>query len=86
MLVVNEFGEGFPVAWCFSNREDKNLLLNFLKHLKQQSGNITPEWLMSDDAEQFYSAWIDTFDGNLSTFLCTVIGMLIDHGIGLLLL
>ena len=54
---------------AFSNREDKTLLINFLKHLKQ-SGNITPEWLMSDDAEQFYSAWIDTFDGNPRNFLC----------------
>ena len=59
-------------------------MLNFLKHLKQRSGNITPEWLMSDDAEQFYSAWIDTFDGNPRNFF--VIGMLIDHGVGLLLL
>ena len=84
VLVVDEFGEGFPVAWCFSNREDKTLLVNFLKHLKQRSGNITPEWLMSDDAEQFYSAWIDTFDGNPRKVY--VIGMLIDHGVGLLLL
>ena len=40
VLVVDEFGEGFPVACCFSNREDKTLLLNFLKHLKQRDQEI----------------------------------------------
>ena len=28
-MVVDEYGEGFPVAWCISNREDKLLLMNF---------------------------------------------------------
>ncbi len=34
IVVVDEFGEGFPVAWCFSNREDKILLMNFFQPLK----------------------------------------------------
>ena len=35
VLVVDEFEEGFPVGWCFSNREDRPLLLIFFSHLKQ---------------------------------------------------
>ena len=27
VLVINEFGEGFPVAWCLSNRQDQFLLI-----------------------------------------------------------
>ncbi len=60
IVVVDQFGEGFLVAWCFSNWEDKILLMNFFSHLKHQIGNVKPQWLMSDDTEQFYSAWIAT--------------------------
>ena len=27
LLVVDEHGEGFPVAWCIANREDRVLLI-----------------------------------------------------------
>lgn len=79
VLVVDEFGEGFPVGWCFTNREDKTLLMNFFNHLKQRAGNICPQWLMSDDAEQYYSAWVATFQGKPTKLLCN--GMLIGHGV-----
>ena len=26
VVVIDEFGEGFPAAWCISNREDKTVL------------------------------------------------------------
>ncbi|GFT80353.1 c2H2-type domain-containing protein [Nephila pilipes] len=29
VLVVDDFGEGFPVAWCISNREDFTILRKF---------------------------------------------------------
>ena len=29
IVVIDVFGEGFPVAWCISNREDKLALMNF---------------------------------------------------------
>ena len=36
VMVVDEYGEGFPVAWCISNREDKLLLMNFFNALKMR--------------------------------------------------
>ncbi len=36
LLVVDEFGEGFPVAWCLSNRTDETLLIHFFKSLREQ--------------------------------------------------
>ena len=27
VMVIDEYGEGFPVAWCISNREDQLLLI-----------------------------------------------------------
>ena len=34
VMVVDEYGEGFLVAWCISNEEDKLLLINFFNALK----------------------------------------------------
>ncbi len=70
VIVVDEFGEGFPAGWCFSNREDKNILVNFFTHLKKRCGNISPQWFMSDDADQYYSAWVDTYDQAPKKLLC----------------
>lgn len=61
LMVVDEYGEGFPVAWCFSNKEDHTLLSNFYEAIKRKVGALTPLWFMSDLAEQFYSAWIAVF-------------------------
>ena len=35
LLGVDEFGEGYPLTWCLSNREDQLLLVNFFKALKK---------------------------------------------------
>ncbi len=71
IMVVDEFGEGFPVAWCFSNRQDKTAMEIFFQSVKDKVGNITPQWIMTDDAEQFFSAWILTFGSGPSKLLCT---------------
>ena len=61
VMIVDEYGEGFPVAWCISNREDQPVLLQFYGTIMDRVGPLTPKWFMSDLAEQFYSAWISTF-------------------------
>ena len=57
IVVVDELGEGYPTAWCLSNREDQIVLTHFLTSLHSKSGTISPSWFMSDDADQFYGAW-----------------------------
>ena len=37
LLVVDEHGEGFPVAWCIANREDRVLLIEFFTSIRTQS-------------------------------------------------
>ena len=37
LLVVDEYGEGFPVAWCIANREDRVLLIGFFTSIRTQS-------------------------------------------------
>ena len=72
VLVVDEFGEGVPVAWAISNREDTNTLSLFLEQLRLRSGDLKPEYFMSDDAQQYWNAWAATYGANNTTkLLCT---------------
>ena len=50
-MVLDDYGEGVPVAWCISDKEDSSALVEFFKHLHECVGNIYPEYFMSDDAE-----------------------------------
>ena len=38
VLVVDEFGEGYPVVWCLSNRTDVYVLIDFLQAIKHRVG------------------------------------------------
>ena len=58
LLVVDEFGEGCPVVWCLSNRTDLYAIIDFLMAVRNNVGNITPQWVMTDDVGQYYNAWI----------------------------
>ena len=54
ILVVDEYGEGVPVGWLISNKEDKPMLVEFVTAVKNRVGqNVS---FMTDDAEQSYSA------------------------------
>ena len=70
VIVIDEYGEGFPVAWCISNREDQFLLINFFNALRQRVGDICPAWFMSDLAEQFYTAWVASFNNKPHKLVC----------------
>ena len=58
VLIVDEFGEGCPVAWCLCNRTDLSILIDFLMAVKENVGKLTPQWVMTDDAEQYYKTWV----------------------------
>ena len=62
VMIVDEYGEGYPVSWCLSNREDQILLTHYFEHLKKKTGTISPKWFMSDDFDGFYNAWISVFN------------------------
>ena len=66
VLIVDEFGEGYPTAWCLSNRIDCGTLIYFFRAIKKNLGlNIVPKWIMTDDAGQFYTAWVSVFGEGL---------------------
>ena len=62
LMVVDEFGSGFPVAWCLSNHEDTTFIRIFFDVLKKKCGTLSPRWFMSDTANQYFNAWVGTMD------------------------
>jgi hypothetical protein len=43
VVVADELGEGIPVAWCLSNREDLFVLIHFFVALKKKIGEVIPK-------------------------------------------
>jgi len=71
LLVVDEYGEGFPVAWCIANREDRVLLIEFFTSIRTKCGMVRPQWFMSDMADQYHLAWVSVFDDSPRKLVCT---------------
>ena len=69
-MVVDEFGEGFSVAWCISNKQDKSLVEVLFQSVRERVGTMTPHWLKTDDASQFYSAWVTVFGDGPNKLVC----------------
>ena len=70
VMVLDVYGEGVPVAWCISDKEDASALVQFFKHLHEHVGNISPDIFMSDDAEQYHTAWCSVFGPVPKKLLC----------------
>lgn len=50
-----------PIGHCFSNKETFEVLVLFFKLFKKEVGNIQCVFVMTDDAPQYYKAWVDVF-------------------------
>ena len=71
IVIVDDYGEGLPVGWMLSNKEDKQILIQFFRAIKQRVGNISPQWFMTDDAKQYHNAWLEVFgENNTRKILC----------------
>ena len=71
LLIVDEFGEGFPVAWCLPNKEDFTTLKLFCQKIKNVTGDISPAWFMTDIAQQHYNAFCAVFNCESIQLYCT---------------
>ncbi|CAH0547094.1 unnamed protein product [Brassicogethes aeneus] len=65
LMVIDEFGEGFPVACMFTNRKDTLVFEIFFQKIKEKAGLITPNVFMSDITEVYYNAWKATMGGEI---------------------
>lgn len=61
LMVIDEYGEGIPVAYLLSNRETGDVLKVFFSAVKAQVGHLEPEVFMTDDAPQYFSSWQHVF-------------------------
>lgn len=60
LLVVDEFGEGFPGCCMYANRKDTYIFEIFFQQIKEKLGNISCNVFMTDIAPAFYNAWQKT--------------------------
>ncbi|KAE9523139.1 hypothetical protein AGLY_016453 [Aphis glycines] len=58
IIVNDEFGEGYPTAFCISLKINKVHMTVFFSKIKEVTGSFTPNVFMSDDAPAFWNAWI----------------------------
>lgn len=57
LMVIDDFGEGFPAACMYTNRKDTYIYEVFFSKIKENTGQITAKVFMSDIALAFYNAW-----------------------------
>ena len=71
ILTLDEWREGKPLAFCITQRTDIVALKYFFDAIKSKLGcPLLPRLVMTDDAPQFYNAWLDIMGGNPKKFLC----------------
>ena len=64
VMVVDDFGEGIPVAWAIMTREDHHMISFFLRALLKRTGSLKPSVFMSDDANQYWNSWSQVYGNN----------------------
>ena len=70
LLVLDEFEEGVPVAFCLSNRDNFAFMKLFFSKIRDNTGAISPCWFMSDTASQFYEAFALVNECSPKQFIC----------------
>lgn len=71
LMVIDDFSNGCPVAYCFSNRSDEYIFNLFFDKIKKKVGYICTRIFMSDDAPAFYNAWLCIMGNVEHRLLCT---------------
>ncbi|XP_008183946.1 uncharacterized protein LOC103309671 [Acyrthosiphon pisum] len=71
IMTVDEYGTGYPVAFCFSNRVHETIFKLFFNQIKTKVGIIKSKVFMSDDAPAFYNAWVVVMWPAEHRLLCT---------------
>lgn len=72
LVVVNDYGNGMPVAFCFSNKGETKIFELFFESVKSQlQFPIKANVFMSDDDPSFYNAWADVMGPAKYKLLCS---------------
>jgi hypothetical protein len=68
--MIDEFGNGVPLAFCLSERENEKTITAFLHCVSKFTGQIQTEYFMSDDASQLFNSWRKIM-GDATKILCS---------------
>ncbi|XP_030017106.1 uncharacterized protein LOC115437873 isoform X2 [Sphaeramia orbicularis] len=71
LLVLDEYGEGQPVGFLISNKEDAESLVPFLEAVRENVGEFQAEHFMSDLAGASYDAWTQVFPKPTHRWYCS---------------
>ena len=77
LLVLDEFKERVPVAFCLSNWGNFAFMKLYLSKIRDNTGTISPCWFLNDTASQFYEAFALVSECSPKQF--TVFGTLATH-------
>lgn len=69
-VLVDEYKNGIPVAFCFSNRSCEDLFKIYFGAIKNAVGKIETTTFMTDDAPAFYNAWSAVMGNVKHVLLC----------------
>lgn len=73
IVMINDFNNGIPVEFCFTKKIDLTPIMLFYSKIKEAIGldyNTEVKVFISDDAPQFYDAWMFIFGRVEHTLLC----------------
>lgn len=71
LLIVDEFGNGVPTAFCISNKKNTATWITFFEKLRDCGFLLQPKVFMSDIDDSFYNAWITVMKPANKRLLCT---------------
>ena len=71
-MLIDDHGEGFPAAFCFSSRVNEATMTTFLTICRECIGHQMSEAvLMTDDAPAYCNAWTTVMGAPAHQLLCT---------------
>ena len=70
LMVLDEHGEGFPGAFCYSNKVDEASMTVFLNICRDAIGSVDGAILMTGDTEVYYNAWRNVMGPLAHRLLC----------------
>jgi len=72
LLVIDDHGEGFPAAFCYSNTVTESSMCTFLSVCKESADiDLSDIILMTDDTEVYANAWTCVMGRPARRLLCT---------------
>lgn len=71
LLVVGDFGNGSPAAFCFSNGSNEAVLSLYFTQVRSQVGQMKSHVFMSDHPPAYYNAWQNVMGSIPNQLLCS---------------